>query len=76
MAEIVVKLPKCLEGEVEQVKRRVSEEIAFEAKRRALLDFIDEVMKGAKQLSDEELVRLGKEIKKGRSEKLRKRGLV
>jgi len=37
---------------------------------------MDEVMKGAKQLSGEELVKLGRDFRKGRFEKLKQMGLV
>jgi len=37
---------------------------------------IEEVMKGAKQLNEKEIVRLGREIKKGRAEKLKQLGLL
>lgn len=39
--------------------------VNFEAKRKALINFLDEAIKGVVELSDEELVNLGREIKKG-----------
>lgn len=36
--------------------------------------FIDDVMEGAEQLSDKELIKLGSELKKGRHEKLKSIG--
>jgi len=78
MAEIVVEVPKGVEKRLKGVKlKKVLEEaLLYEAKKRALLKFLDEMMKGAKQLSNEELVRLGREIKKGRYEQLKKKGLI
>jgi len=76
MPEIVIRIPEELSDEKNFLKRRIMEMVNFEAKRKALLNFIDEAMKGAAELSDEELVNLGREIKKGRFEKLKKRGLV
>lgn len=76
MAEIVVKIPRPLEGEAGRIERQIEELVSTEEKRKLLSRFIDEVMKGAKQLSEEELVRLGREVKRGRAEKLREMGLV
>jgi hypothetical protein len=59
-----------------KLKKVLEEALLYEAKKRALLKFLDEMMKGAKQLSNEELVRLGREIKKGRYEQLKKKGLI
>jgi hypothetical protein len=50
--------------------------ISAEEKRKLISLFIDEVMKGAKQLTEDELIKLGREIKKGRFENLKKTGLV
>jgi hypothetical protein len=75
MAELEIKLPTILEGEKVRLAKRVEELVMLEAKRKKLLEFIDEVMKGAKQLSDEELVKFGREIKQGRFKKLKEQGL-
>jgi hypothetical protein len=50
--------------------------VIFEMKRKKLLTFMDEVMSGARQLSDRELVKYGRELKQGRCKKLKKQGLV
>ena len=76
MVEIVVKVPKELESEENLLRKRIEELVRFEVKRKTLLNFIDKVMKGAKQLSDKELIELGRELKKGRFEELETRGLV
>jgi len=38
--------------------------ISLEEKKKLLSDFIDKAMEGAKQLSDEELVEMGRELKR------------
>ena len=76
MAELKVEIPKLLEEDAEKLERDVEEFIAIEEKRKLLSLFIDEVMKGAKQLSNEELVAFARELKKGRFEELKHMGLV
>ncbi len=65
-----------LRGEVSKIEREIEELISLEDKRKLLSLFIYEVMKDAKQLCADELVKLGREIKKGRFEKLKQMGLV
>lgn len=72
MAGLSIKLPKLLEGDKAKLEKKIDELVTSEAKRKALLKFIDEAMKGSKQLSDRELVKLGRKIKKGRFEQLKK----
>ncbi len=76
MAELEIKLPTILEGEKTRLEKRIEELLMLEAKRKKLLEFIDEVMKGAKQLSDEELVKFAREIKRGRFKELKRQRLV
>jgi hypothetical protein len=76
MAKLVVEVPELLGEEMGKIEREVKELISLEEKRKLLSLFIDEVMKGAKQLSEEELVELGREVKRGRFEKLKQSGLV
>ena len=76
MVEIKVRIPEPLEEETERIERKIEEFVSTEEKRKLLSLFIDEVMKGAKQLSEDELVKLGREVKRGRAEKLRETGLV
>ena len=76
MAELKVKIPKLLEGDADKLEKDVEDLIASEEKRKLLSLFIGGVMKGAKQLSKEELVELGRSVKKGRFEKLKQMGLV
>ena len=76
MAELKVEIPKLLEEDAEKLEKDVEELIALEEKRKLLSLFVDEVMKGAKQLSNEELVKLARDTKKGRFEELKQMGLV
>lgn len=75
MGDLEIKIPKILEKEKPRLERQIEELVIFEEKRRKLLGFISEFMKGAKNLDDKELVKLGREIKKGRFKKLKKQGL-
>lgn len=70
MDDLKIKLPKSLKSEKTRLERNIEEIIVFEEKRKKLLKFIDELMKGAKNIDDEELVKLGKTLKKGRYKKL------
>lgn len=76
MAELKVKIPKSLEGETDKIEKQVEEIISSEEKRKLLSNFINEVMIGSKQLSEDELVDLGRKARKGRFEKLKQMGLV
>ena len=76
MAELKVKIPRLLEEDANKLEKDVEELIASEEKRKLLSLFVDEVMKGAKQLNEEKLLKLGRELKKGRFEKLKQMGLV
>ena len=70
MEDLDIKLPDTLKSEKTRLKKRIGELIVFEEKRKKLLKFIDEIMKDADDLNDEELVKLGKKIKKGRFKKI------
>jgi len=74
MAELEIKLPKILQGEKSKLEKRLEELVLFEAKRKRLLVLIDDIMKGGKQLTNDELIKLGRDIKQGRSKKLKKQG--
>jgi len=74
MKELRINIPEGLE--IGKVEERVQELIMIEVKRRLLVDFTDEVMKGGKQLSEEKLIKLGRKFKNGRFEYLKKKGLV
>jgi hypothetical protein len=75
MDNLEIKLPKILKEEKPKLEKRIEELVVFEEKRKKLLKFIDELMKGAKNLSDDDLVKLGRKIKDGRFKNLKKQGL-
>jgi hypothetical protein len=74
--ELIIDVPGLLKEDMERIKKEVMELISAEEKRKLLNLFVDEAMKGTKQLTEDELIKLGREIKKGRFEKLKKMGLV
>lgn len=76
VAEIVVKLPALLKEDAKKIEKEVQDFIEQEKKRKLLSILIEEVMKGTKQLNEKEIVKLGREIKKGRAEKLKQLGLL
>jgi hypothetical protein len=76
MAEIKVKIPKELEPEVDRIEREIEELVSSEQKSKLIAEFVDDVMKGASQLGEKELVELGRGMKRGRAEELRRLGLM
>jgi hypothetical protein len=68
MGEFKVHVPKSLEGEEKAIEIKVGGVISLEEKKKLLSDFIDETMKGAKQLNDKELVKMGRELKRSRAQ--------
>jgi len=75
MDDLEIKLPEILKKEKPRLEKRIEELVIFEEKRKKLLSFIDEIMKGGKNLSQGDLVKLGREIKHGRFRNLKKQGL-
>jgi predicted lipid carrier protein YhbT len=69
MDDLKIKLPKTLEDDKSRLERQIEELIASEEKSKKLLNFIDELMKGVKNLIDDDLIKLGRELKKGRGTK-------
>ena len=76
MAELKVEIPGLLEKESGRIEREVEEFISEEEKRKLLSMFMEDVMKGGKQLGKDELVKLGREIKRGRFKELKRAGMV
>ena len=68
--KLEVEVPEELKEELPFLQQRLNELIELELKRKVLIRLFDELMKGAEQLSDEELVELGRKIKQGRFEEL------
>jgi len=75
MDDLEIKLPEILKKEKPRLEKRIEELVIFEEKRKKLLGFIDEIMKGGKNLNRADLVKFGREIKQGRFKKLKKQGL-
>lgn len=73
MAKIEINIPELLLEDSKKIEAEVDELISKEKKRKLLSLFLDEVMKDAGQLNEEELVKLGRAVKKGRYEKLKAR---
>ncbi len=76
MSELKIEIPDILKEESIRIEKDIGELISSEEKRKLLSLFIGEVMKNSKQLSESELVKLGREVKKGRFEKLKEMRLV
>lgn len=70
MTKVTVELPEGVE------KKVIEEALLYETKKRALMKLVDEIMKGSRQLPDEQLVKLGRELKKGRYEELKRKSLM
>mgnify|MGYP001626295036 FL=1 len=76
MTEIIIPLPEELEEDKPEIERKLREIVELEAKRRMLIKLFDELMKGTKQLSEEELIEFSKKFKKAGAEELKKKGLI
>lgn len=64
MTEIIISIPKELEAEKLEIERKLYEIVEIEAKKKMLVKFFDELMKGAKQLSEEEVIAFSRKFKK------------
>lgn len=76
MAEIVLRIPEELASDKTFFERRMRETLDFEIRKRRLVKLIDRVMRGAGQLSEGELVKLGDEMKKAGVRELRDKGIL
>lgn len=76
MEEIRVKLPESLKGEKVKLEKEVAELISSEEKTKLLSLFLDNALKNAQNVSDKELVELGRKIKRGRIDELKNTGLI
>ena len=75
MAEVVIKIPDRFKVDMSDLARGVEEFVKLRLARDLMLERLDELLKHSK-LTDEECIELGKTVKKGRFEKLRKMGFV
>lgn len=66
-AMVVIPLPKELETEKLEIERKLCKIVELEAKKKMLVNFFDELMKGAKQLSEGEVIEFSKKFKKAGS---------
>lgn len=75
MAELVIKIPEHVKLDIPELSRDVEKFIKLRMSRDLLIKALDELLKGSK-LTDEECIKFGRMIKKGRFEKLKRAGLV
>lgn len=76
MPEIVIPIPQELEKEKSEIEHKLRESVELEVKRRLLAKFFDEIMKGAKQLTEDEVVEFSRKFKKAGANELKKEGLI
>ena len=76
MAEVVVEIPKSLESDRARIENKLRHVVEHEAREKMMVKFFDELMKGAKQLSDEEIVEFAKKFKEAGSAELKREGLI
>ncbi len=50
MAELIIKIQQVLEGEAKKIEKEVEDLISSEEKSKLISLFIDEIMKGARQM--------------------------
>ncbi len=75
MAEVVIKIPDRFKVDISDLAKGVEGFIKLRLTRDLMLERLDELLKHS-ELTDEECIELGKMMKKGRFEKLRKMGFV
>ena len=75
MKEIVVKV-EVPEEFGKELEKSLKQEVERCVKRVLISRWLDEVMKGAKNLSEEEIIELSREFKKREFEKLKQLGFV
>lgn len=71
MAEVVIRIPKELEAEKSEIESKLRKIVEIEAKKKMLVKFFDELMKGAKQLSEAEIIEFSKKFKKAGAKELK-----
>ncbi|RJS71879.1 hypothetical protein CW714_05170 [Methanophagales archaeon] len=75
MAELVIKIPDRFKVDMSDLAKGVEEFVKLRLARDLMLERLDELLKHS-ELTDEECIELGRMVKKGRFEKLRKMGFV
>jgi len=78
MKEIVVRIeiPENLKINEEIIRRRLEEEGNRMIREEVIVEFLNEVARGAREPSEEEILELADEIKKGEIERLKREGLL
>ena len=70
MAKIVIDIPKELEDEKVEIEEKLREIVELEVKKKKISKFFDNLMQGAKQLDENEIVEFSKKFKKAGAEEL------
>ncbi|RZN40079.1 MAG: hypothetical protein EFT35_03370 [Methanophagales archaeon ANME-1-THS] len=75
MPELVIKIPERFKVDESELAKGVEEFIKLRLTRDLLLERLDELLKNS-GLTEEECIELGREVKKGRFERLKQLGFV
>ncbi|RLG24824.1 hypothetical protein DRN85_07035 [Methanosarcinales archaeon] len=75
MVELVIKIPDRFEVDISDLAKGVEEFVKLRLARDLMLERLDELLKDS-ELTEEECIKLGEGVKKGRFENLRKIGLL
>jgi hypothetical protein len=75
MPELVIKIPERFKVDESELAKGVEEFIKLRLTRELLLERLDELLKNSR-LTEEECIELGREVKKGRFERLKQMGFV
>jgi len=78
MKEIVIRIevPENLKINEEMIRRRLEEEGSRIIREEIIVEFLNEVAKGAKELDEREILELADKIKEGEVERLKREGLL
>lgn len=75
MPELVIKIPERFKVDESELAKGVEEFIKLRLTRDLLLERLEELLKNSR-LTEEECIELGREVKKGRFERLKQMGFV
>ena len=75
MPELVIKIPERFKVDESELAKGVEEFIKLRLTRDLLLERLEELLKNSR-LTEEECIELGREVKKGRFERLKQLGFV
>ena len=71
MAKVVIPIPKELEVDKSEIEHMLNRIVELELKKKKLVKFFDELMRGAKHLSEEEVVKFSRKFKKAGATELK-----